>query len=439
MGAMFGPIFGALPIPAMFGPIFGQGAAPLVPARGPNGVSTLVLNMAQGAETVYQFKTDVIPMHDGHERRIELIGCPRELYKFDTTLTDAQVAAIQAVIGYKGAQAAVFLVALTYEALTLTVDTTTSTITVLDTSKSDWLYPGCRCLVISRDGATKLERVVQSKTATTIELDDVVSAAAGKAGSLIMPLMPCYLQPNQELGQYAVNAGEFDFTAEGILFGDQNSNWNPQGATVTTYTDPVSAAVVPVWDRRVDVEGAEPNARNLVLGNELIDRGAVLWNKGTKLFSSFARQARFTIRDDSDRQFFKKFIGTVMGRRKVFLLPTWQPDLGTIVGDASTGTIVMQSSLAELADYHNMWRNSEAHKWLQLWKADGTVAYRRVMDSVDNGNGTQSLLLDSAVVGAIQMVSLLELCRLNTDDPAITWEGRFGYTDLPALVVQQAV
>lgn len=414
-----------------------SGGFPTVAGRGPDPVATLVLDIAHEGETVYSFATEIIRSLNGSETRTSLRGCPRETYSFDATLTDASIAALTARIAFSGAQGAVFGVALTYEALTLTVDTNTTNVTVGDTTKSDWMYAGARAVVVRRDGTARHSCVVQSATPTIITVDPAVPANVGLAGSIIMPVIPCYLEAQQDVGGYTNNAGEAVLRARAITFGNATSDWAPAGGPVTTYTDPDTAVVYPVWDRRIDTDDGGVAARNIILGSEIIERGGVLQIHAPWAFADLARQARTTIRTDADRQWVKTFIGTVKGRQKVFLLPTWKPDLGTLVGDASTGLLLMQSSLLEAADYANMWSQSNGHMWLQLLKTDGTVHYRKIQDYEDNLDGTQSILVDLPVVGAIAMVSLLEKCRFDIDDFPVKWEGHYGFCEFGARVVQQ--
>lgn len=411
-------------------------AVPVVPGRGPDAVATLVLNMAQGADTTYAWKTDILRGREGIEtQRIALRGCPRENYSFSITMTDDEQSQLESFIAYQGALGAVFNIALTYESLLLAADTSTTVIPVGTTAKSDWCYPGARVIVIARDGSQHA-CVVQSASPTTITVDVAVPALIGKAGNLIMPVMPCYLEPTQDFGSYTVNAGEVSFKAVGILFGNEDSDWDPQGGTITTYTDPNTLIVWRVWTKRIDSDDGV-TGRNMVLGTEIIDRGNVLTMKASWTFVDLARQVKCTVRNDTDRQDLKAFWGAVMGRQKTFLLPTWKPDLKIATGDGSTGTITVYGPPTVASDYVAAWSESQSHRWLQFFMSDGSVTYRTIDDCADNGNGTQDILLDSPVVGTIQMVSFLEKVRFNTDDFTIQWSGPFGYVDIDALVVQQ--
>jgi hypothetical protein len=225
--------------------------------------------------------------------------------------------------------------------------------------------------------------------------------------------------------------------ASAILFGNADGDWIPAGSpAITTYADPFTSAIYPVWDRSVDIDDMADRA--VSLGTELVDRGAQIKNVGRWKFGEFGRGVRYVMETDDERQWLKKFLGTVMGRQKPFLLSTYEPDLVIASGDASTGTIkVYGPPTVGAGDYTGVWARSNAHTRLQFTKADGTVVRRAIADQTDNGDGTQDILLDSAFTGAISKVSFLELCRLESDEAVIEWRDGFGVTELVARVVQQ--
>lgn len=423
-------------VPTGFQIRIGSTPTPVTPGRGPAGVATLVLDIADQATTVYEWSTNIIQSYSGKEQRISIVGCPRETYMFSSTLSDGELAELQSLIAYDGSQGEVFQVGLTYEALVIANTLSGTTVSVLDTSKSDWCYPGSRVVIVDRETREKFNAVVQSSTANTIELD-VATGAFGEAGNLIMPAVPCYLESQQQLSQHAVNAGRGELRARAIIFGDENDEWNPVGATVTTYTDPDDARVYSVWDRRIVVD--DQSDRGISFGTEIVDRGGQLANVAKWTYAKFPRSLRLVVPDDATRQWFKAFIGAVAGRRRAWLLPTWKPDLKIASGDASTGTIVVFGPpTVEAADYAGKYKDkSLAHRWLQILKADGTVAYRKIADAADNGDGTQDVLLDSPVAGAVEMVSFLELVRFGEDEFPLRWQEMTGYGEFPVLVVQQ--
>jgi hypothetical protein len=388
--------------------------------------------------STYTWQTDIIKTRTNAEKqRVALIGCPSESYQFGTELSNAQIAVVLSALAYQGALGSAFGVALTYEALLVTADSPGTTIAVNDTTLADWAYPGARAVLVKSDGSL-LSCVVQSASPTSIVID-VAAGTFGNAGNRIMPVAPCYLEPQQGLGHYLVNAGRLELRARAILFGNASGDWSPAGApAITTYTDPVTSVVYPVWDRSVDLESATELAdRAVMLGNEIVSRGAKISNVGRWVFGEFARGLSYVVKTDSDRQWLKSFLGTIKGRQKPFLLSTYEPDLVIASGDASTGTLTVYGPpTLGAGDWVNTWRRSSAHRWLQFTKSDGSIVRRRVMDQTDNGNGTQDILLDSSFAGAIAKVSFLELCRLESDEITVEWKYGHGVAPMTAHVVQ---
>ena len=402
----------------------------VVPGRGPAGAATFVLNIEQGAQVTYQWATDVIRSRRGTEKRIQLIGCPRESYAFDAFVTDAQLARIQSNMAVNAAAAERFLVGLAHEAATIMASSTGVVVTVSDTTLLDWKYPGARVVVFDEATEISTPAVVQSSTATTITLDVAVTVIPGMQ---IMPAMACLLDVTQQIGQSPYNGSRWAIRARAVLFGDADSLWTvgyPPG--ITTYDG------FPVWDR-----GSEANdvvGRALRSGVEIIDRGAVLDAYGGvsgQFVADFARQLRYTMRSDADRQWFKLFMGTVAGRQGAFLLPSGREDL-PFIGDASTGSLDITSPTGGVngVDYASWFAVSTARRWLRLRKTDGTVHYRTVDDAADNLDGTQTLVLDSALAGALASVQVMEKCRFESDDFPVTYENAVGRTDLQAIVVE---
>lgn len=410
-------------------------ASSVVAARGPAIAATIIPNAEEGSTITYSWHTDIIPARNGTEHRQALRLVPRETYSLATHLTDAQLATLQTALILNAAQGDAFGVPLEHEALLITATTTGTTLTVGSTALSDWCEPGQRAIVIAPNHTDVAIGVVQSITATSITLD-VAVGAAGKAGARIMPVMPCYLEETQGMALYPVNAGTYELKARAIYFGNASLAWAPVGATVNTYTDPVTSQVYAVYDRGLINENTLPRA--ILSGSEITDRGGVLLMTGPRAVADIAREIIARLHTYADRQYLKKFHGTVRGQQIAFLLPTWQPDLIPL-SDASTSLLTVKGPpLVGVNDYAAAWFQSPAHQHIQLLKTDGSVAYRTVTDAVNHGDGTSDLQLDSSLAGALARVSFLEVCRLATDDIVVRYDGGgVGESRIPCQVVQQ--
>lgn len=120
---------------------------------------------------------------------------------------------------------------------------------------------------------------------------------------------------------------------------------------------------------------------------------------------------------------FRAFILKRFGRLNSFWLPTWDQDLvlNGDVGASDTG-IVIKSEF-----YTRFFFPDQSRRFIAFIPMNGSGnVYREITASEDNGNGTESLVLDSptgkSFPAATTMVSFLTLARLGSDEVEIEWE-----------------
>jgi hypothetical protein len=403
-----------------------QGSPPPTPGRGPNGTALVVL-VEDGAQVTLSWGTDVIPARDGTEHRIATTDCPRDSYAFTANLTDAQSQAVQSAIVRRGAKAQVFLLGDMSEAATISLSSVGVAVVVPTTQYMDWIYNGARVAVMDLDTGVYQTGVVQSSSSTTIVLDQSVTVTQG---DVIMPLRSVYLDSAQKLGAYAVNAARYDLVARAFLYGDQNGDWTVHGAAVTSYTNP-SALTLPVF-----TGGNEANSlvgRALATGAEMLDVGGAIQQYGPQLVSKIARELRYTIRTDADRQWLKAFLGAVVGKQKSFYLPSWRADF-TVTGTSFGNQVITYNSTTA---YAGQWSLTGAHNQVQVITTTGAVLYRTIVAATDNGDGTETMQLDSGFAGTVAAISFLERCRLDQDEITVTWAKSVGTVALQAMVTKQ--
>jgi hypothetical protein len=120
---------------------------------------------------------------------------------------------------------------------------------------------------------------------------------------------------------------------------------------------------------------------------------------------------------------FRAFILRRFGRLNSFWIPTWDQDLvlNGDVGPTDTG-IVIKSEF-----YSRFFFPDQSRRFISFIPiSGGPNVYREITAAEDNGNGTESLVLDSptgtAFPAASTMISFLTLARLGSDDVDIEWE-----------------
>lgn len=400
----------------------------MVAGIGSAGAATFAMSVEAGATFTYQWQTDVIAALDGTEQRISGLAKPRASYSFTSLLSDAQQREVLATLAGSAAEAPVFLLGITYEAVEVASSTST-TITVHTPVDGgvlqyvDWDEPGQRIVVRHPVTGALGEAVIQSSSGAVFTIDADLTAFA-VPGALLMPAQGVYLDANQDLPRYQAALSEWKLSAFADRFRYGSTGSVGRGATIATHDS------LPVWDWGIEVNGTV--SQGLLSGVDRVDLGAKI-----SAVQAFARSNwNRTLGMHSDRrrafQWLKKFLDTVVGGRKAFLLPTGRPDLVPI-GDANSGTLTIDSSAV---DYIATWYPSLAHRRIKIVKIDGTSAYRTIESTTDNG-ATQDLVLSSALSGAIDHVEFLETARLEGDSVTITWDGRLFAAPMSAVVVQQ--
>jgi hypothetical protein len=390
-----------------------------VAGYGPAGVATFVLDVESGATLTLQWGTDIRTSISGLETRASYLAQPRQRYQFSTLLTDAQHRSVLATLAKHAANAPTFLLAMPHEDVSVASSTST-TITTASLALVDWAVAGQRIVVVSPAGATG-SAIVQSVAGATIGVDVNLTAVAVR-GARVMPTTPVVLDPEQGLSRYQARMGAWSLAARATLNGYATGSVVGTGASVTAYES------LPVWDRGVAKRQAD---QPLMSGVELVDLGGVVDSLPSYTRAAWARAIRATSHKRAEYQWLRKFLDSVQGRRKAFLLPTGRPDLAP-VGDASTGTLAVDAA----ADYVGAWFPSLAHRRLRLVRTDGTAVYRTVTSCASVG-ATHELALDSPATGALERVEFLELVRLGSDEVTVSWQGRTFSADLTARVVQQ--
>lgn len=191
-----------------------QGA--LIPATLPDGVATFALGLEHGYTLTWKWPTDVIPTASGGETREPRNNRPQEAVAGGALLIGDESAAIRNELATYIAGGYTFLLALPHEELILTADASGAVVPVSTTNYSDWLNPGQR-VVVTNKGVT-VKAVVQSHDATSITLD-ISPGSVGKRGAKIMPLMPVYLEPQQDFDRYRTKAERWKISARAATFG----------------------------------------------------------------------------------------------------------------------------------------------------------------------------------------------------------------------------
>lgn len=133
----------------------------------------------------------------------------------------------------------------------------------------------------------------------------------------------------------------------------------------------------------------------------------------------------------------KVWIAARKGQAVPFWIPTYSRDL-ILASDiqANDSAIVVQDT-----SYVRFMFPYISRQHIALIKTDGTFLTRQVTTAINNGDGTETLTLNSNIpyqmLAANTLVSYLVLCRLADDDAPIHWhnlshaEANFSFVEIP--------
>jgi hypothetical protein len=177
-----------------FGRHFPDGvpAPATIPPSGPGGAATFLL-LEAGSKLTLQWGDDVRKMWGGAEYRAQTLDDPKRTFVGEATLLGDATRATRAALARFAAIGSTFLLALPYEAITISGTGTGATIPTSSTTLCDWMQLGQRVVVVHGDG-TALDAVIQSFTSSSVTIDVDPDAYGGVGGS-IMPTVPIYFDP----------------------------------------------------------------------------------------------------------------------------------------------------------------------------------------------------------------------------------------------------
>lgn len=366
------------------------------------------------------WRTNLRTTADGGEQRSASTTAARVHVAGSFALTDAQERALRATL-HSDPDGAVY-VALPHEATPTTADVTGAA-AVVSATYCDWIANGRRVLIVGAGGAS-FDTTISSFTGGSLTLAAGPSSGTYPAGvTMVYPCAPVLLGPSARVDRERVNRSTWQLAgraSELVAFTGTG------GAAVTTFDGLPVLAPRPYMDRGGDEE--------IATGAVWRDAGGAVSQISTWATGRRMRGAEYLIATPAERQAWKVWLLAVRGRLRPFLAPTWRPD-ATIHAQPAGGATSLRlvESLADLAPLAAAGR-------VQVEYADGSVDYRIVSGITDAG-AYRSAAITSALPGSIpggsvRVVSILETCRLDTDDVQIEYRGDWiGRVTLPLVAL----
>lgn len=217
-------------------------------------------------------------------------------------------------------------------------------------------------------------------------------------------------------------SGDDEFTSESPSGGEDAAPAEMGlGATLTYY------AGKPVWERGLDVEGSVTDSIQSMA--EPQDIGGLPFTVATVEQPDGGRMLNVSGPLGVAFQYLKRFLWGAHASQVSFWLPTGRADLTpTAVG---TGTLTVSE-----ADLGAWFPDQREH--LEIVQSDGTIVRAQIASRAGNVLSIVDEANSPITLGAVpQLVSWLELCRLEQDEVVVRFPHRGFETSLQARAVQQ--
>lgn len=362
-------------------------------------------NYAQAFIERLNWKTDVLTHYDGSEQRIKQRQIARISYEYRVTALDVDAQRLKAVLW--DWQSRVFALPVWTDEGALQVSANIDD-TVLNINTTDLDHYAGGFVVLLSDSYTLEVIEIASITATTVTLANGL-AAAWVAGTKVYPA---------RLARIASDL-KFKNTLQGI---DGVVSFDVVSATNATPVDfALSYRGLPVLDRTPNKAGGVSTEFRRDL--EILDNltGVVAYDDRSG-FANTLQDYHWIEKGRANIAILKQWLYARAGRLTPFWTSSWTNDI-ELVGTVAVSDLVIDIAFIGYANYLSQ---GVGRRDIKIELNDGTVFYRRITDSVDNGDQTETLSIDTSLGQAvnpsdISMISFMQLHRLDSDNIEIAW------------------
>ena len=362
----------------------------------------------------FQFLTDIIgPMQDGTEQRRSLRDRPRQWWNYRWRLDEDDRAYFENQLYDWGKRT--FAVPLWTEEVELTSDVLVgaTALPVTTTLDRDFFNGGFAALRTDRD-TFEVVAIGPGQTPTSLPLTAGLQAAFD-AGTSVFPVRSMVIRGAIRQNLFKAGVGDFDITW------DQNENRTYDDLTqlTTTYKG------LRVWEDDIEIVGTAYE-QAFDLRNRRYDSGIARFaQENFDAPPQFGVGAIKTMDTHAEYIRGRKILLGFNGRQKTVWFPTQRDDF-TIHTDQGIGVLI----IANFANWTRHMEGQPTRQDIRIQYADGTIDYREITGAVDNGDGSETLTIDSTSSQTLTManvfrISLMRRMRLGIDNIDFTHE-RFG-------------
>ncbi|MGH9685292.1 MAG: hypothetical protein ACRD4S_16980 [Candidatus Acidiferrales bacterium] len=405
------PSIGAAGINETISFVFSDGESPAIPITGARiVVFSVAPDWDAGMKEKISYLTDVLKAYSDNEQRRGLRQLARRSLAYRAmTLTPRLAAGMESLVW--GWQHQPYAVPWWPDAGQL-LTTIAAGVFTIPVNTTDRMFAAGGLLLIWRDEFTFEALIIASVASNSVTVSSPTQFQwnAGYA-TLVMPLFLGRLSSSVKVDRLWSGADSMD-----LEFSGESGQPAPSpSASLTQYRGFDVLEQMPNWasDLHRDYK------RSLIVMDPKIGLIAVDDKGGSAVVG---QEFPWYLANHAAVTTFRAFILARFGRLNPFWIPTWDQDLVLAANVLSTdGTIAIQSVF-----YSRFFFPLESRRFIAFIPIDGSAnVYRQITASVDNGNGTETLTLDSATGKAFAagatMISFLTLARLDSDDAEIEW------------------
>jgi hypothetical protein len=367
---------------------------------------------SEGIEEITEFLTDVLVKYNDNEQRRALRQIPRRSVSFRALALNARDAAGMESLLW-GWQNQPYGVPFWPDAVKLDSDLLAGAFTI-PCQTADRLFAAGGLVAIWKDEFTFEALSIQSVAPDGVTVTSPTQLNwGGNPGTRVVPVFLCRLPSKQDVSRHSsfIDQADVAFIPEA---------GQPAPAPMTSPTQYKGFDVLELAPNWADAPLKRSYARSLVTLDPKIGPIEVIDKGGSAVVT---HEFPWWLDGHSNITAFRAFMLRRLGRFAPFWMPTFDNDLVLANDVLSTDSgIRVQSEF-----YTRFFFPSTARRFVALIPFDGSGnVYRKIVDSHDNGDGTESLQFDSLpgknFAAATTMVSFLTFGRLADDKFSIKWD-----------------
>lgn len=201
---------------------FGDDPDGTIPPVGPATVGEFAIAMENGCTVTYRYGTGIFKAAAGNEKRASTLDHPVESYAGSVILLGEHAVDVRLQLASFAAGGEPIKLGLQHEEVLISDNATGTSLPVEpgELELLDWKNPGQAVLLVDEDEDGELRSspaTIQSTTASEIVVD-AVPEGFGLYGGRIMPVMPAYLDPQQDFQRMEVEAEVWSLSARAAVF-----------------------------------------------------------------------------------------------------------------------------------------------------------------------------------------------------------------------------